>query len=243
MFDLITALFLVIIIAAVAAYFLKGMIKMKPAATFLLVAVLIGALFQFGGYADFTTGWGTGTTPATTTGCATFDIEDPTITASAGAYNDGSIIIPFQANSTAHGVREADNTTWVDPVIEFSMEPVVPTGATNDDLFTVYAEVTNPDQNVYSGDHDLITYSASEWQAYFSEDGVGTYYVDTSESLTGTGNITFILTLDVDQTGLSYIGSSGDSVTIHVRFYNNCGWSETFDVEFYCLHTAAFYYL
>jgi len=176
--------------------------------------------------------------------CAEFSIT-PSVTASNGVLNTGKteISIPFLANTSSHGVREGDNTTWVNPVLSFVISPTAYPGAKTSDLAILHYEVMNPSQTVdsSSGTYYILTKSSNEWQATWTGDG--THYVSGTTQMAFTANKTLTLTLTIDQTGLSYTQSTYNAQTLTIRFYNDCSWSQTVDVKFVCTHTGTTYRL
>lgn len=177
-------------------------------------------------------------TSDTTTSSCTFSVT-PAISSSNGVLSadETEVNIPFYANTTSHTVDEGDNTTWVNPVITFTIKPKCP-GSTTLNLANLNYEVTNPSQkvNADTGDHYLITKTSNVWQCIWTGDG--TEYVDGFTSMDPTENVTLTLTLDVDETGLSYTQNTMDPQTIKVRLYND-NWSWGFEVNFVCTLTGA----
>jgi len=201
--------------------------KIKAGICILMTALLVIGLSGCIELFDDTTD----TSDTTTTSSCTFHIT-PAISASNGVLSadETEVNIPFIANTTSHTVDEGDNTTWVDPVITFTIKPKCP-GSKTTNLANLNYEVTNPSQkvNADTGDHYLVTKSSNVWQVVWTGDG--TEYVDGFTSMNPTENVTLTLTLDIDQTGLSYTQNTMDAQTVKVRLYND-NWSWGFEVNF-----------
>jgi len=165
--------------------------------------------------------------------CATFSVV-PSVSASNGVLDAAktTITIPFYANSTSHVIDEGDNTTWVEPIIRFVISPMAYPGATLDDMAICHYEVMNPSQTVgsSSGTYYILAKSSNQWQATWTGDG--TNFVSGTTQMAFTGNKTLVLTLDIDNTGLSYTQSTYSAQTLTIRFYNDCGWSYIVDIDF-----------
>lgn len=179
-------------------------------------------------------------TTSTVLQCAEFSIT-PSVTASNGVLNNAEdlVTIPFLANTTGHTVDEGDNTTWVNPVFSFVISPNAYIGAKASDLAILHYEVINPSQTVdsSSGTYYIVTKSSNEWQCTWTGDG--THYVAGTSNLLYTANKTLTLTIDVDETGLSYTQSTYNAQTLTIRFYNDCGWSQNIDVSFIATKVGA----
>lgn len=217
---------------------LKDVAKMNPAIKAILVVILVvagGGLIGWWALPSLTPTAQVTPTGGTTIRCATFGIT-PTVTASNGVLDNSktTITIPFLANTTSHTVDEGDNTTWVNPVVTFLLSPEAYTGANADDLAVCHYEIMNPSQTVdsSSGTYYILTKSSNEWQGIWTGDG--THYVSGTTNMLFTTNKTLTLTLDIDETGLSYVQSTYDAQTLTIRFYNDCGWSYTVDIDLIC---------
>jgi hypothetical protein len=213
-----------------------GKVKVSPGGGLIVGAVLIIAgIWGCGLSAYFVTD---ATEPgATVSGCCTFSVT-PAVSASNGVLSadETTVQIPFRSNTTSHVVTEGDNTTWVDPVITFTIKPKCPADFTSLNLANLNYEVTNEGQTVNSdtGTYYMVTKTSNVWQAIWTGDG--TEYVDGYTSMTPNENVTLTLTLDMDQTGLSYTQNTFDAQTLHIRLYNEC-WSYNFDAEFLLIET------
>jgi len=178
---------------------------------------------------------------ATAVECPEFDIV-PTVSTGNGVLNlaETEINIPFLANTTSHTIDEGDNTTWVDTAISFFVSPsALEQGADADQTATVYYEVTSPGQTVdsSSGTYYMVTKTSGRWQNIFT--GSGTEYNSGSHTMLITTNVTLVLTIDTDQTGMSYIANTYSPQTLTVKFSNGCGWYEEFDVKYICTLSGA----
>jgi len=210
--------------------------KVLGKAGILVIALVVISTVSLSGCTEFDKYFGTTETipsGGTVIKCAEFSIT-PSVTASNGALNNAKdlITIPFLANTTGHTVDEGDNTTWVNPVISFVISPSAFAGAKASDLAILHYEVINPSQTVdsSSGTYYIVTKSSNEWQCTWAGDG--THYVSGTSNLLYTANKTLTLTIDVDETGLSYTQSTYNAQTLTIRFSNDCGWSQTIDVKF-----------
>jgi hypothetical protein len=164
----------------------------------------------------------------------TFSIT-PSVSAGNGVLNDekDKMTIPFYANTTSHTIKTATNTTFVNPVISFSVKPVGFIDATADDLGFLHYTVQGASSTVdsESGTHYILDEVSGDYQAIWTGDG--TEYVSGDSQVGLTENLTLVLTLDVDETGLSYVQYTYSPQILTVRFTNNAGWSYELDISFY----------
>jgi hypothetical protein len=175
----------------------------------------------------------TPTTISTTTGCATFQIT-PSVTASEGklSSDETTITVAAIANTTAHTITENDNTTWVNPVITFVIKPAVIGNTETNVAYTLNYEVVTPDITTTDGTdtYPLFTKTSGKRQCIWTGDG--TQYVSGHTSLTITQNATLTLTLTCSQDSYSRIEKTYDPIRVPIRFWNDCGWSQTYYAEF-----------
>ena len=221
---------------------LKNVAKLNPIAKVLVIVATVGIGGALAGY------WAIPSlTPGTVTptggaviDCATFSIT-PSVSASNGVLNNAKdlITIPFLANTTSHTIDEGDNTTWVNPVVTFVISPEAYLGADADDLAIIHYEVINPSQTVdsSSGTYYMLTKSSNQWQATWTGDG--THFVSGTSNMLYTANETLTLTLDIDETGMSYTQSTYSPQSLTVRFYNDCSWSQVVDIDFIATEIGA----
>jgi hypothetical protein len=248
MLDLFTAIIMAIILAIIIAWGIKKYIKnwkVSPLLTFIIALVVACILMSAGGYADFSELWeGEGTTAQVTTPtgstCAEFKLT-PSVSSSEAVLNsdETTFTVASRANTTAHTITESDNTTWVNPVLQFVLKPdagSVPE-ADADKLATIYYEVTNPDITTTDGTdtYPLFTKSSGKRQLIWAGDS--TEYVDGSSTMLLTENLTLTLTMTCSQDSYSRMENTYDPVRVYVRFYNDCGWSETYFVDFMLIET------
>jgi len=217
--------------------------KLKPAWAILGCVVLVGAGFvgsaNIAGY--FETASVAPTPTGTPVSCPEFQIT-PTASAGNGVINsaEDEINIPYLANTTGHTIDEGDNTTWVNSAVSFLISPTnLEQGADNTATATVYYEVMNPGQTVdsSSGTYYMVTKTSGRWNNIFT--GSGTEYNSGSHTMTITSNVTIVLTVTSDTTGMSYVSNTYQPQTLTVRFYNGCGWQETFDINYICTLSSA----
>lgn len=234
-------------VVAISFMYKKGMLKnvakLNPIAKVLVIVATVGIGGALAGYwaiPSITTPGQVTPTGGAVIQCATFAIT-PSVTASNGVLDTGktTITIPFYANTTSHTIDEGDNTTWVEPILRFVISPVAFAGANLLDMGVCHYEVMNPSQTVDSASstYYILTKSSNEWQATWTGDG--TNYVSGTTQMAFTANKTLTLTFNVDDTGMSYTQSTYDPQTLIIRFYNDCGWSYTVDVDFICTKTGA----
>jgi hypothetical protein len=206
------------------------------AGVLLVLSILVIGVLSMSGCIEF---GGTTSPPTTTSDCCEFSIS-PAVSASNGVLSADKtkVTVPFRSNTTAHTVTEGDNSTWVDPILTFTIKPECPSSATKSTLANINYEVINEDGTVNSdtGTHYMITKTSNVWQCIWTGDG--TQYVDGYSSMDPTENLTMTLTLDIDQTGLSYTQNTYDGQELNIRFYNDC-WSESFTVEFSLIEAYA----
>ena len=193
----------------------------------------IGGAFQTASVAPAPTG--------TPVACPEFQIT-PTASTGNGVVNsaEDEINIPYLANTSAHSIDEGDNTTWVNSAVSFLISPTnIEQGADNTATATVYYEVMNPGQTVdsSSGTYYMVTKTSGRWNNIFT--GSGTEYNTGSHTMTITSNVTVVLTVTTDTTGMSYVSNTYSPQTLTVRFYNGCGWQETFDFNYICTLSSA----
>jgi hypothetical protein len=225
-------------IVALAGFIkIKGVKKIHPLLALggggiLIVAGLIGA----GVMTWETESAGTASiTPSgtTSTGCATWDIT-PSVSSSEATLNGDETIftVSARANTTAHTITESDNTTWVNPVLQFVCKPNPLMTANADSLGTLHYEVVNPEVTTSDGTdtYKLFTTSSGNRQLIWAGDG--TEYVSGSSTMLMTENVTLTLTMTCSQDSYSRMENTYDSTSVYIRFYNDCGWSETFTVNF-----------
>lgn len=250
MWDLTTAIVITIILAIIVAWAIKKYAKgwkASPALTFIGCAVVIGLVLGAAGYADFSglipetteTQIAQTVTPSGST-CAEFKIT-PSVSSSEAVLNsdETTFTVAARANTTAHTITESDNTTWVNPVLQFVLKPdagSVP-AADADKLATIYFEVTNPEIATDDGTdtYKLFTKSSGKRQVIWAGDS--TEYVDGSSTMLLTENLTLTLTLTCSQDSYSRMENTYDPVRVYVRLYNDCGWSETYFVDFMLIET------
>jgi len=241
MIETMTGLDWLLIIAAAAVIVItfkkiKGAPKPSPIAGIIMAVILAGAALY--GTSNIIGAFSGDETPPPgqtidTSGCTEFTIT-PSVSAGLGTLNTDkdTVTIPFYVNQTAHGIYEGDNTTWVDTAVQFVIKPEAPDNFDADEGITIQYEVTNPDQTVdsSSGTYYMVSKSGGYWQCIWTGDG--TEYESGSSNMLYTENETITLTIDSDQTGMSYTQSEYDPQRLIVKFYNNCGYSETFYLEF-----------
>lgn len=150
---------------------------------------------------------------------------------------DDGFTAPYIANTTQHDIYKEDNTSWMDPRIEFSITPIPFAGATQDDLATVYFEFLEPEAEVdaaSSGPYYLFVKTSGkrqiEWRTANAAIGE-IIYVSGSDTMLMTGNQTMQLVLETDEGSLSRAQTEYDAITSHVKFTNGAGWSETFWID------------
>lgn len=172
------------------------------------------------------------------TDCASFQIT-PSVSSSEATLNsdETQFTVGARANTTAHTITETDNTTWVNPVLQFVVKPQAYAGADADNLATIYYEVVNPEITTTDGTdtYKLFTKSSGKRQLIWTGDS--TEYVSGSSTMLLTENLTLTLTMTCSQDSFSRIENTYDPVTISVRFYNNCGWTQTYQVDLMLIET------
>jgi len=165
--------------------------------------------------------------------CATFDITPSEgSVAVLNSAKDG-FTVPARANQSANTLIQEDNTTaWANPTCSFSIAPEPYLGADNDDLATVYYEVYDAEISVDTSTDSYKLFSKSGGNRQVTWTGSGTEYVDGSHTMQMTGNVSLTLTFTVTQDSMSRIESTYDPVSVYIKFYNNCGWYDTYKVDF-----------
>jgi len=204
-------------------------------------ALILGGLYGTANLSDLWTTDDT-TTPVSTivdTGdCCEFDIT-PSVSSSEATLNsdETKFTVSAYANTTAHTITENDNTTWVNPVLQFVIKPEISTSTDTTTAYPIYYEVTNPELTSSDGTdtYKMFTKSGGNRQLIWSGDG--TSYVDGTSALVVTDNLTLTLTMTCSQDSFSRMENTYDPVTCYIRFYNTCGWSETYEVDFMLVHT------
>jgi hypothetical protein len=224
-----------------------------------LLGIVIGALIL----GPFAMGWATfpaEDAPPSTPGTIiidegevqypTFDVDPAVSNTSAAAEvivlnsDETGFTIPFRANTTQHDIypqnatEDSTGASWFDPEVEFAITPIPFAGADADDLATIYYEVMEPNLEVdaaTSGPYYAFVKTGANRQLEWHVAGSGeTQYVDGSQTMLMTGNVTVQLYMELDEGSLSRIQNTFDGLTWHVRFYNNGGWSQTFTMTFIC---------
>jgi hypothetical protein len=220
-----------------------GMKKKIPKAGGLVAGglLIIVSLWGFGTIAWFE---GIDTTTADTSTDGMYPNWDvtPSVALSEGTLNSAEtkFTIGAIANTTAHTITETDNTTWVNPKLQFVCTPEIPDGftPTADDLATLYYEVTNPEITTDDGTdtYKLFTKSGGNRQLIWTGDG--THYVSSHSTLLYTGNVTLSLTLTCNQDSFSRMENTYDPVTVYIKFYNkDSSWSKTYEADFMLIST------
>jgi hypothetical protein len=168
--------------------------------------------------------------------CATFEIT-PTATTNINLNSaKDTFTVTACANTTAHTLKQGDNSTaWASPVATFRVEPDAYVGADADDLAKVKYEVFDSEIAVdtTTATYKLFTKSGGHRQVIWG--GSGTEYVDGSHTMLMTSSVNLTLTLTVNQDSMSRMENVLDTQTVYVRFYTDCGWTETFAVDFMLL--------
>jgi hypothetical protein len=164
-------------------------------------------------------------------------VANTTQPAQLSSGQDG-FTLPFIANTTQHDIYKEDNTSWMDPEIQFAIKPIPFAGATQDDLATIYYEVVEPEYDIdaaTAGPYYLFVKTSGnrqiEWHSVNGAVGANEF-VSGSATMLMTGNETMQLYLETDEGSLSRMQTEYDSITIHVKFSNGAGWSETFWLDF-----------
>ena len=173
-----------------------------------------------------------------TVSCPTFDITPSAGTITILNSAKDGFTVPARANTSAHTLIQEDNSTaWANPTCSFYIQPEPFLGADNDDLATIYYEVYDAEVSVDTStdSYKLFTKSGGNRQIIWT--GSGTEYVSGSHSMQMTENVTLTLTFTVNQDSMSRIENTYDPVSVYVKFYNNCGWSETYKVDFLLVDT------
>jgi len=216
------------------------------------IAMIVGGLFILA--ALFMPGYGywgdafeydTGTTDTTTVLATTqFDIEMSNGSWATGnitgtAYGDGTGVT-YQLNQ--------DGTYTFDEIYlsaNFSLSPVAPTGATNDELITISWSMN--EEATYDGD-DIFSQTSDVYDVDFWVNGITAATSDKAVE-EGSGSWTMQYTDDDYITMAATLSSGsadtfaenmdtvGESYTVPITF--SCGsWSETFDIDFVVITNA-----
>lgn len=146
--------------------------------------------------------------------------------------DDGVITIPFTIypDGTA---KEADNTTWVQPAITFSINPIAPAGATADDLATIYFKFNNVDLSFYTDDTYYVFTKTGTRRNVIWQEGGQTMYGEGSATMLLTATATVYLNCTVGATSLGEWETSYQGPTTSITFSNTDGtWSKTYAVQF-----------
>lgn len=206
-----------------------------PAVAPILAVLLIAAPFYFG--AIDLEGLGqepvdTGTTIPTVSGC-----PDWTITESDGSLNSDANLnadtnlftVPVTINSTTNVLNNNQ------AALNFSIRPSPKPGQDTTDLGTIYYEVTN--YNTEFESNEVLEVSSNEYLANWTNDLDDDVKVDAHSSyeMTDTGWANLTLNFDSgNDTWCEEVDSDDlyDSIAeFQVRFYDGCGWSETFRIN------------
>jgi hypothetical protein len=255
---LFLALFVVGIALAATAFLKKSPLKgVNP-----VIAVVVGVCLVIPGYfygvqpyfatddaaGGETTGTIVVTTPDEEVTYPTFDIQpsaaNTTQPAVLSSGEDG-FTLPFIANTTQHDIYKEDNTSWCDPEVQFCITPIPFAGATQDDLATIYFEVVEPDLEVdaaSSGPYYLFVKTGGkrqlEWHSVNGAVGAN-IFISGSDTMLMTGNQSMQLLMECDEGSLSRMQTEYDAITVHIKFSNGGGWSETFWLDFIPIKIAA----
>jgi hypothetical protein len=167
-----------------------------------------------------------------------FDITPSAVTSGYNAFctlnsDETLFTVPGWSNQTGHTIYEIDNSTWVDPRIQFICVPVPPAGSDADTLATIYFEVSNYDAYVDADtdNYRFMTKSSGKYQVNWS-DGTNDWYVSGSDTMLMTGTTTLTLDFDVNQASFSRMDDN-DATVMTITLHNeDWSWSETFDVSF-----------
>jgi hypothetical protein len=181
------------------------------------------------------------TPPTTTYTEPTFEITPSAVT-TAGTYNaftslnsaETQFTVPAWANTTGHTILEIDNTTWLDPRVQFIIMPIPPSGSDADQLATLWFDVANYDATIDADtavSQRLITKTSGQYQVIWSE-GSNQWFIDGSKTLLMTGNATLTCDFDVNQAGMSYM-ETNDPIALTITFRNNdWTWSKSYTCNF-----------
>jgi hypothetical protein len=201
------------------------------------VAIILASLLAFGGAISI--GWienpfaEVETPTASVIECPTFDITPSAGTISVLNSAKDGYTIPARANQTGHTLIQEDNSTaWANPTCTFQISPDPFLGADNDDLGTVYYEVYDAEIAVDTSTDSYKLFSKSGGNRQVVWTGSGTEYVEGSHTMGMTSTVNLTLTLTVIQDSMSRIENTFDPVSVYVKFYNGCGWSEQYKLDF-----------
>ena len=170
--------------------------------------------------------------------CVEFEIT-PSVAASEAVLSsdETTFTVAAYANTTAHTITESDNTTWVNPQLQFVCSPIITSSAATDIAYPLFYEVINPEVTTDDGTDTYKLFTKSDGNRQLIWTGDGTKYVDSSVALTVTQNVTLTLTMTCSQDSYSRMENTYDPVKVMIRFYNVCGWSETYTVGLELVHT------
>jgi len=249
------------IILIIAGIFMKAKVKKVTGVgmfgAIIIGAVLAGAGYYFGGDAIIEN-WQSGGeppsggqyipyTPTETIHDAEFTIT-PTAQGNSGFTIDSAKTIfscPAIANTTAHTLDEADNTTWVDPDMKFVVVPIAYAGADALDLATCFFEFNDPDAlvNTATSNYYVFTKSGGYRQIEWNVMPAATYghqYVSGSQSTLLTTPFTVFCNMSINQDSVSRIENVYDPVTMSLTFHNAANtWSKTYTMSLFLILSNA----
>jgi len=212
------------------------------------IAYLVGGLMVLGG--AFYPGYGVwedmyvDTTPdAAIISGVTFDIT-PTNGSYTG-FSTGVLTVTVDEDSmgvTAQVAVDSSDcfTAGNATSINFSINPVAPTGATATDLATIRFSVDETQE--YAGEH-IYTETSDVYEAQFAIDGYGdTVDYEGSHTMLLTETAWVEFQCDLDGAGTDTFGEEfdavGDRLTIPITFWTDGGWSETYTITLICISAA-----
>jgi len=157
------------------------------------------------------------------------------ITATAGGLNANETYNADTRTLTAPTVIGSNDLEDTQVALNFSLRPVPLAGQTSQDLAVIYYEVLN--YNVkFEGEYVLTESSDEQWANWTNSQVVDEKYsAQSSMLLTGTAWANLTLTFD-DGAGSWAAEVTSDDLydpiaTFTVRFYDNCGWSQTYTIN------------
>jgi len=173
-----------------------------------------------------------GDTPAAVSSGLSADFE---ITPTSGSWGtaDATITIADDDESATVSINHNSTSNYFDEnytAVNFSINPIAPVGATNDDLVTINFAVDETQK--YGGEY-IFAESSNTYGVNWSINGESVENYDGSFTMlyTETAYVELRMELDGSSTGIgAELDSVGESLTIPVRFTAN-GFSWTFDVN------------
>lgn len=152
--------------------------------------------------------------------------------------------LPAEANTTGNTITTLTDATFVQPSMQFVLNPLAWEGADALDLATVYFEISPGQQyiNPAAGNtYKFFTESSGNVNARFNNSGnTITQYGSGQLSCLLTGSITVYVNCTLNTDSCSRIDNTYDPITSIITFHNKDNtWSESYTLSFFLTNIHA----